>query len=54
MIETIKKSLLTWKTENRTTPNESQKTLGSYRDCPGSRGRVEPDSLGRGSFDRIV
>jgi hypothetical protein len=29
-------------------------TLGSYRDCPGRRGRIEPGSFGRGSFDRIV
>ena len=29
-------------------------TLGSYRDCPGRRGRIEPGYSGRGSFDRIV
>jgi hypothetical protein len=30
------------------------KTLGSYRDCPDRRGRIEPGYSGRGSFDRIV
>jgi len=29
-------------------------TSGSYRDCPGRRGRVEPGFFDRGSFDRIV
>jgi len=31
-----------------------RKTLGSYRDCPGGRGEVEPGAFVRGSFDRIV
>ena len=34
--------------------NQSPETLGSYRDCPGRRGRVEPVLSARGSFDRIV
>ena len=34
--------------------NQSSKTLGSYRDCPGRRGEVEPGAFVRGSFDRIV
>ncbi len=27
------------------------KTSGLYRDCSGRRGRIEPGSFGRGSFD---
>ena len=34
--------------------DQSRKTLGSYRDCPGKRGELEPGAFVRGSFDRIV
>jgi hypothetical protein len=34
--------------------DHSPETLGSYRDCPGRRGGVEPGAFVRGSFDRIV
>jgi hypothetical protein len=32
----------------------TDKRLGLYRDCPGRRGKIEPSSFGRGSFDRVV
>ena len=38
----------------RATQNRFPETLGSYRDCPGRRSRIEPGSSVRGSFDRIV
>jgi H+-transporting ATPase len=34
--------------------DQSMLTLGSYRDCPGRQGMIEPGTFGRGSFDRIV
>jgi hypothetical protein len=40
--------------QDRTVDLRVMKTLGSYRDCPDIRGRTDPGSSGRGSFDRIV
>jgi hypothetical protein len=37
-----------------TRQDRDRKTLGSYRDCPGTTLVVCPKILGRGSFDRVV
>jgi hypothetical protein len=34
--------------------DQYRETIDPYRDCPGRRGRIEPDHCGRGSFDRAV